>query len=324
VNRTRRQILAFEQKWSVPTGAVTFVAVVLIIAAAIVISSVSGSGEAELLTAAHEHSSDVTLSSILEAVGYVLLAPALFLLFRAASSRSQKMKRQLIGLAIVAPLAFGAASILNAAATNEASDQFAAGEAKSTLTAKEAATECRVDEKEEGAKDFGKKWNEGSSPQKNCEETKVADDEAENALTDAGLRGVATVLGLIGRLGLAITLVYGCLYAMRVGLLTRFWGSLGMALGVAALLLLVQFTLIFFIYLALLLIGRLPGGKPPAWAAGEAIPWPSPGEKMAAEMEPKDADVIDVDAVEEEPPANGNGTPPDAGGNAPRKRKQRD
>ena len=66
---------------------------------------------------------------------------------------------------------------------------------------------------------------------------------------------------------------------MRVGLLTRFWGSLGMALGVAALLLLVQFTMIWFIYFGLLLLGRLPGGRPPAWAAGEAVPWPTPGEK---------------------------------------------
>jgi hypothetical protein len=75
---------------------------------------------------------------------------------------------------------------------------------------------------------------------------------------------------------------------MRVGLLSRFWGSLGMALGVAALLLLVQFCLIFFIYFGLLLVGKLPGGRPPAWAAGEAVPWPSPGQRMAKELEPKD------------------------------------
>ena len=29
----------------------------------------------------------------------------------------------------------------------------------------------------------------------------------------------------------------------------------------------------------------LPGGRPPAWAAGEAIPWPTPGEKAAADLE---------------------------------------
>jgi hypothetical protein len=124
---------------------------------------------------------------------------------------------------------------------------------------------------------------------------------------------------LAGRLGLAVALFYSCLYGMRTGLLTRFWGSLGMALGVAALLLLVQFTLIFFVYLGLLLIGKVPGGKPPAWEAGEAVPWPTPGEKVAAQMEPSDPDAIDVDAVEEEPPANGNGS----GEGPPRRKRKR-
>ncbi|MGE5407585.1 MAG: hypothetical protein ACM3NV_03135, partial [Syntrophothermus sp.] len=103
--------------------------------------------------------------------------------------------------------------------------------------------------------------------------------------------------------------------------------------GVAALLLLVQFTLIFFIYFGLLLIGRLPGGRPPAWAAGEAIPWPTPGERMAADMAPKaeDEDVIDVDAVEEEKaeaegkpePPSGNGTGSEPSGGGPRRKRKR-
>ena len=31
--------------------------------------------------------------------------------------------------------------------------------------------------------------------------------------------------------------------------------------------------------------GWVPGGRPPAWAAGEAIPWPSPGQKAAETLE---------------------------------------
>jgi len=314
---TRSQITAWEGKWFLPTGVATFVAVILIIAAAIVISSVSGEGEAELLRKAGEHSSDVTLSSVLEAIGFLLMTAPLYFLFRAAAARSDRMRYQLVGLVIAAPLFFAASAVFNAAATNEASDQFEAGKAKSTLTAKEAETECKSDLNDEGAEDFNKKWDEGRSPAEDCANTKVEDDEAENALSDASTRGLATGLGLGGRLGLAVALFYSCLWAMRTGLLSRFWGSLGMALGVAALLLLVQFTLIFFLYFGLLLIGRIPGGRPPAWAAGEAIPWPSPGEKMAAQMEPKDPDAIDVDAVEE-PPPNGNGS-----GGPPKKRKRR-
>ncbi len=326
MNRTRSQILAWESKWSLPAGVVTFVAVVLLIAAALVIGSVSGEGEAEILTSAHENASDVTFSAVLQVIGFVCLVAPMYFLFRAAASRSERMKRQLVGLAIIAPLFFAVSAGLNAAATSEAADQFTAGEAKSTLTPKEAAKECREDLKDEGKEDFDAKWDAaGKTPAQDCEDTKVADDEAENAISDASLRSASVGFGLAARLGLAVALFYSCLWAMRTGLLTRFWGSLGMALAVAALLLLVQFTMIFFIYFALLLIGKLPGGRPPAWAAGEAIPWPSPGEKMAAQMEPKDGDVIDVEAVEEEPPAesNGNGAG-EPGDGPPRKRKQRD
>jgi hypothetical protein len=70
---------------------------------------------------------------------------------------------------------------------------------------------------------------------------------------------------------------------MRVGLLTRFWGSLGVALGAVSFVFF-QFTLLWFIYLGLLLIARVPGGKPPAWKSGESIPWPTPGDRAAADM----------------------------------------
>jgi hypothetical protein len=249
----------------------------------------------------------------------------MYFLFRAASSRSERMKRQLIGLAIIAPLFFAVSAGLNAISTNEAADEFnQSGSSLATLTPKEAAKECREDLKDEGKESFDEKWDAtGKTPQQDCEDTKVADDGAENAIRDASLRGASVGFGLAARIGLAVALFYSCLWAMRSGLLSRFWGSLGMALGVAALLLLVQFTMIFFIYFGLLLIGKLPGGRPPAWAAGEAIPWPSAGEKIAKDMEPKDGEVIDVDAVEEEPPAESNGAG-EAGGGPPRKRKQRE
>jgi hypothetical protein len=106
---------------------------------------------------------------------------------------------------------------------------------------------------------------------------------------------------------------------MRVGLLSKFWGSFGMALGVAALILLVQFSLIFFIYLGLLLIGKLPRGRPPAWAAGVAIPWPTPGERMAKEIEPKG----EAPEPEEAPEPDGERSSGDSGGDAPPRRKRK-
>ena len=250
MGKTRQQILEWEGKWSVPTGIATFVAVVALIASAVVIGSVNGDGDAEILTKAHEHGSDLALSAALQAIGFIMLVAPLYFLFRAASSRSTRMRTQLIGLVIAAPLFFAASAVLNAAATNEAADQFAKGEAKPTLTASEATEKCETALEDKGAKEFGEEFDAGPTPKQDCENTKLEDDAATNALSDSSFQGVAIGFGFGGRIGLAAVLLYTCLNAMRVGLLTRFWGSLGMALGVAALLLLVQFSLIFFIYFA--------------------------------------------------------------------------
>jgi hypothetical protein len=316
---TRAEELEWESRWSVQTGILTLLSVVILVGSAVVIGSVSGDGEAELLRSAHEQASSVTLASVLEAIGFVMLLAPLYFLFRAAAARSDKVRYQLIGLVVAAPLFFAVSAVLNGVATNEAADSYLAGNAKSTLTPKEAADECRSERKDVGAKEFGEEFDRAPNPTADCNKTKVEDDEASNAISEASTRSVATGFALGGRLGLAVALLYSCLWAMRVGLLSRFWGSLGMALGVAALLLLVQFVLIFFIYFGFLLIGRIPGGRPPAWAAGEAIPWPTPGERAAADLQPDDPVEGDGEAPGSLPPGNG-----DSPGGEPRKRKQRD
>lgn len=315
----RNETLAWESRWSVPAGLAALAAVALLVAAALVVGAVSGEGNAEVIESAYEHKSSVNISAALSALGFFLLVAPLYVLFRAVASRSNQVRRQLVGLVIVAPLFFSVSSVLNAVATNEAADQFVAGEAKSTLSAGEAAAECRSDLKEMGAKEFGEEFDaKGTTPAADCSKTKIADDEADNALSEASMRGPATGFGLAARIGLAVALFYSCLWGMRVGLLSRFWGSLGMALGVAALLLFVQFTLIFFIYFGLLLVGKLPSGRPPAWEAGEAVPWPTPGEKAAAELESaKPADNPELEIGDTQTDGSGDSA-------ERRKRKQRD
>ena len=95
------------------------------------------------------------------------------------------------------------------------------------------------------------------------------DDAARDARTGSSVAGLETGLGLAGLLGFTIAVVYCALWGMRTGLLTRFWGSLGMALG-AVFVFFTLFTLVWFIYLGLLFAGWVPGGRPPAWASGEA------------------------------------------------------
>jgi hypothetical protein len=313
---SKAQALEWESRWAVPAGVATFVAVALLIAGAFVSGPIHGDDKAAILRAAHVHGSALIASGVLQAIGFALLVFPLVVLFRAVRARSDRVRVQLMGLIVAAPLFFAVATLTNAPATKNAATHFVDGKAKATLTEPEATKECRSDLQDKGVKPFGEEYEpaKGETALAACAVDKVENNEADNAISEQSLTDIAEGFSLGGRLGLAISLLYTCLFAMRVGLLTRFWGSLGMALGAAALLGLVLFLVIWFIYFGLLLLGRLPGGRPPAWAAGEAIPWPTPGEKAAAELEPEDP-------IDPSPPRDGGDS--DAGGER-RKRKRRD
>ncbi len=233
----------------------TFASILLIVAAIVVASQgVGGGGESELLRNVDAHRGAQLLSSILQAFGVGLLAVPLYYLFRAAKARSEKMRGQLVGVVIAAPLFLAALAILGGVSTLHAASDFVANEVP-RLTAKGIALS-----------------------------SDHANEAANDTITEAPLRPLAAGFGLGGQIGFVAAMVYTSLYAMRTGLLTRFWGSAGIALGAVSFIFF-QFTLLWFIYLGVLLFGFGPGGKPPAWASGEAEPWPTPAEKAAAELE---------------------------------------
>jgi hypothetical protein len=104
-----------------------------------------------------------------------------------------------------------------------------------------------------------------------------------NALLSSGGVAVLQYAGLLGSLLLAIGFVLVALNAMRVGLLTRFLGYLGMAAAAASLLLIgsapaLLIEVAWLLALAYLLAGRWPNGDPPAWRTGQAVAWPSAAE----------------------------------------------
>ena len=309
--------MEWEQRWTLRAGAATLVAIALLVVGTVIGAKVSGSGEAEILRSAHEHGSNLILGSTLQALGFALLVAPLVVLFRAAQARSPRVRAQLIGLVVAAPIFFSIGAVLNAVATSDAADQFVAGDAKPGIALPAAKRECNTELKDKGAKEFGEEFGGGTpvATVQRCAEEKVGDEAAENAIDEASLTGPATGFGFAGKLGLAIGLFYVGLWTMRTGLLSRFWGSLGMALGVATLLGLVLFLVIWFLYIALLLLNRVPGGQPPAWAAGEAIPWPTPGEKAAEALQPTEGEPVEPS---EESSAD------EALGGERRKRKQRD
>jgi hypothetical protein len=294
-------ILEWERRWSKPVALLTLLSIVLLIVSEVVGNPIDGDGQAELLRSTSEHTSAVTLSSLLQALAFGLFAAPLYYLFRAARARSERVRGQLVGLVVIAPLFLALATGLSAETRNDAAATFVAGDAELTLSPREAKEDCVSERDDVGAEDFAEEFDPaaGEAPLAACEERKIEDDEAANARSEASTAPAVTGFSLAGALGLAISLFYVGLWSLRTGLLGRFWGSLGMALGIALILGLLPLAMIWFVYIGLLIAGWVPGGKPPAWDAGEAIPWPTPGERAADELESERASET------EPPPASG-------------------
>ena len=105
--------------------------------------------------------------------------------------------------------------------------------------------------------------------------------------------------GTLGTLATAFAVVITSLNAMRVGLLTRFMGVLGIIVGVLFVLPITGGLPVVQAFwlgaLVPLYAGRWPQGQPPAWLTGVAEPWPSAQDQRAereAESNRREAELI--------------------------------
>ncbi len=240
-----------EERWAWAAALCAFATVALYVISVLLeqSSGLQTSGpDSEQVRSFHDHSGALLFSTLVRSVGFLLLSVPLLYLFQAARARSERVHRTMVGFAFIGPVLLAVQGVVSWAASKQIGDDF---------VAMAGATDRPVA-------------------------------LAERLIDDSSLRETATALLLPAILGLMVALLYISLQAMRTGLLTRFAGSLGMALGVAMILVLPVALLLFLLwllYVGLLFLGRVPGGKPPAWTTGEAIPWPTPGEKAAAELE---------------------------------------
>lgn len=268
MNPSREQVLAWEARWSRPAGLAALAAILCVIGAIVLAGQVGGAdGDSELLRNIDAHSGAKLASNLLQALGIGLLALPLFVLFRAAEARSEMVRGQLVGVVIAAPIFLAISAIFTGLSSLSAANDFVSNEVPRLLEQGVALNSER------------------------------ANDVANDTLTDAPWRLLGAGFGLGGQIGFIFAMFYTAMHAMRVGLLTRFWGSLGMALGAVSFLFF-QFTVLWYAYLGILLLGIVPGGKPPAWQSGEPEPWPTPGEKAADEVD--SADEVDTAGEEDE------------------------
>ncbi len=108
----------------------------------------------------------------------------------------------------------------------------------------------------------------------------------EQALTKGALNVGSQYLDLLAALALTAGIVVVSINAIRVGLLTRWMGVIGIFSGILIFLPIGGATLeivpaFWMLGMGVLYLGRWPNGDPPAWAAGEARPWPSQAERRA-------------------------------------------
>jgi hypothetical protein len=271
----RNEILERERRWGTPVALITLLAVVLFgVQIVLLVKQFGGSGNAELLRDVDKHSGVVILAYVIRGIGSALLAAPFVYLFRAAQARSATLRGQLIGLVIAAPLFLAGYAIVTGIVLHNAAPDFV-----SVMKAKHAT---------------------GSGSHANS--------VAQDAISNQSLSGLAAGLGFAGTLGFAVAMAYTCYQAMKVGLLTRLWGSLGVALGAASVIpTFFQFTLLWILYLGLQIGVLRPRGNPPAWTIGEAMPWPTPGQRAAQQLEGGGRDDGDAEAAADANPARQRG-----------------
>ena len=226
-------------------GIATLFGVLLFVAAmAALAGDFNSADQAEQLRTFDSAKSDLLIQLLMQAAAVCLFIPALVSLFRSIRVRSESMRPGLIGLVIASPILLALSLVVTYFAFKTAADAFL-----------DPSADVDVN----------------------------SNDDAEDIFYEQFPTQLRTGLGLAGSLGLAFTTVYMALHAMRAGLMTRFWGTLAMALGVGTLLFGSLMLVAYMIVIALLIAAWWPGTRPPAWDAGKAIPWPAPGRPGDAE-----------------------------------------
>jgi hypothetical protein len=143
---------------------------------------------------------------------------------------------------------------------------------------------------------------------------------ADDAFRTVQLLGL---LSFSGSLALAFWFVKGCLDAMRIGLMSRFMGVVGIILGPGLVVFSAAFQFLLPVWLvavAGLFAGLTFGAKPPAWDAGEAIAPPSARDRFGEALDDRALPAAPNGEVE----AVGSGVRQGDGDSlAPRKRKRK-
>jgi hypothetical protein len=365
---SKQEILDYQSSWLRRAGGAALGGA-FVVTAAIVLQRVglhlpNGDSDADQLVFEHAHSNRLIYTSILQGLGFTLFAIPLVFLFRSAAGRAARVRTAFLGVIVLGPAAFGLGLAISSFGSSQAADKFVDQEPAKVQQARQQAEQAQT------APATGKVNSGGATTTKSTAtatgstttatgstttatgttatavaKPKTPDQAASDAREDLAdhLNRHTTVLvvgGLISTIGV-LALVFGMIYtnlwAMRTGLIVRFWGALGMALGLFLIIPLfppIPGLVLWFAVTGLMFLGLWPRPLPPAWEAGEAIPWQRPGDDLGPPPEERGTPGTVEGSGREvaEPPLPeepGNGEPPqppygETQGQRRKKRKRRD
>lgn len=290
VDERNEQVVAQEAERSLPIAIGTVVGIFAVLAGNVVQASglTVDADEAEQLVERSDAFGQILAGAVISGLGFVLLGLTLRFLFTAVQRRNPAVAPIYKPLVVIGPALILISNVMTTIGYDSAASDFAAA----GTTSGEDAVEV-----------------------------------AKQMISDSSVLQIGLFMGLAGVLAFATGVIYTSLQAMRIGLQTKFWGTLGMAFGVAFLLSMflgplgLFGVLVWFLQVGLQPRGKWPGGWLPAWERGVAVPWPDsraappPSEPEAAEPADFEGTATEVEA-EPELPA---GSPPRR-----RKRKQRE
>jgi hypothetical protein len=266
VNRDEQ--LQWEARWGRPAAVAAFVAGAMLLVSGLLFIPKDRKGiepNPDILLSIHEQSGAYLTSAVLAAVASLILIGVLIYLFRASVARGAAVPHWFIYLIVGAPILYAIATVWGALDAIDIGDEFAGG------------SPIRGQAGEDRARDLG-----GSS-------------------------GLLVGLSTAGTVGMAFLFVMLPLRARRVGLLTPFMGILGVIAGALIVFrgqlpgLATVLQAFWLGALGMLLLGRWPGGRGPAWASGRAEPWPTAAQRRGAAPMPGEEEEPALDPTPPEP-----------------------
>jgi hypothetical protein len=196
-------------------------------------------GDAARLRFFHDHDSALIAASVVRAVGFLLLIFAVVHLYRATKARRPQIASVQLVVGIFGAIAFFIGTIGQGVALGNEAADFVTQHFPSTRAANDAAKDVATEP-----------WPLAMS-----------------------------IMAFAGTIALSFWFVIASLNAMRVGLLTRFMGVLGIIVGPGFVFGFAPPVMVLWLLgVGVLFLGYWPQGLPPAWEKGEEMPWPRPGE----------------------------------------------